>query len=58
MNPTLETTHTIRGRSRALPGGSPSAVHLVFNKKKGAHGGNMVSPVLSLADELEFGGID
>ena len=41
-------------RSRALPGGSPRALRVAVSKKKGDHGGNMVSPVL----ELEFDGED
>src|SRR5687768_4028346 len=34
------------GRRPALPAGSPSPLALALAEKKGAHGGNMVSPVL------------
>ncbi len=34
------------GRSRALPGGSLTTARATLRRKKGAHGGNMVSPML------------
>jgi hypothetical protein len=45
---TLATTQRLRGGSRALPDESPRAARVVVDKKKEAHGGNMVSPVLEL----------
>jgi len=38
------------GRSPAWPGGRPRASPSRHAKKKGAHGGNMVSPMLDVQD--------
>jgi hypothetical protein len=41
-----------RGRSRALPGGSPDLVGRVVGAKEGARGGTMGSPTLKREDAL------